>query len=172
MKKNFFNWGFLIIHTVWILSILIAFFFIFDGTVNPVVTPMIIDENGFELINQADNESLPWYRVNGVFEKKRECQLISLQWFYGNIDLRSSQNRIPVATLVNPNRVPVGEPIDLSTGNHATVNLQVKLTPENILNNSYAYVYHDCYPFLPFNWYTRSIFYDSNIQQKHQDDDH
>lgn len=172
MKKKIFNWGFIIVHTVWIFSIIVALFFVLDGKVNPVVKPLIIDQAGLELITGLDNSPIPWYRVTGTFEKIRNCQLVNLQWFYGNINEGSNQNYTPVATLINPNNTPYSEPTDLSVGEHSTINFQIKLNSEDILNNSYAYAYHNCYPFLPFNWHTRSVFYDSNIQQKHQDDDH
>lgn len=150
--------------TLWLLTVGTAIYALLDGKINPVVSRLEISD-----IQSTNTDGDEWYRVIGTFEKHRNCQIEDIRWFYGNRRDTSRIAQIPVPTLIGqdtdygsfPSSLPVGE-------NLVSTYLRVRLDPELIEENSYAYVYHRCYG--PWLWKTRTLFYDSELADQDRKD--
>lgn len=141
--------------SIWILTALITIYALLDGDINPVTTRLEITD----IYSVPMNGGNSWYQVIGEFEKIRDCDIVTVRWFYGNRRESSRVSEIPVPTLIGPD-VDVGStPNRVDVGDNVSRFLRVRLDPELIESNSYAYVYHRCYG--PWFWKTRTLFYES-----------
>lgn len=159
-KLKFFSRIIYLVVTAWIVTVAVLFYALVDGAINPVVTPL-------EISSMRLDRTDDWTRVNGTFEKLRDCSLEEIRWYYGDRESFSRVESVSVPVLLGPTPSLENprEPKIRHEGKQRSDFLRVRLSPELIVSDSYAYVYHNCHG--NWLWRTRSLFYDSELQQKH-----
>jgi len=130
---------------VWVLCLLgIAVLSQYEGDLFPVVSP-------FEIKNiRTENEMVV---VDLHFHKLRDCNPKTMAWFYGNQALDR------VGNIQIKSEIRSGFRIH-DEGPHVIKDVVLDLTEDELKNNSYAYVYHDCHN--DWLWNTRTLAYTSN----------
>lgn len=124
-----------VIFSVQIISII-------DGIFNPVVADWSIEK----IESHTDSNSGP-STIDVSYTKIRECDYIGTEWFFGNLGANAQVSAILTS-----------EPKIRTIGEHA-VTYEIGLSDYNILNNSYAYLIHDCYN--GWLWFTKTPFIES-----------
>lgn len=133
----------------WLFLIAFALIYRFDGYLFPVVETMHqIQEEDITKHSHRKN----WLVVSGNFIKKRNCVFTGIEWFM--LDPQTEAERVRILVRFED------KPEIRDTGHQEFSELAINLDdPEIILQDSKAYVYHDCYGGLL--WETRTLFYDA-----------
>jgi hypothetical protein len=130
------------ITATWLLAFCIFLVHHYDGKLFPVVDAPRTEIHNFRADPDYSNASL----FDGSFVKIRDCTFTDLTWYYGTEE-RSVSVRVEFTE----------KPIIRDAGLHQANNWRVFLDEENIMNNSYAFAYHDCYG--GWLWETKTLFY-------------
>jgi len=142
---------------VWSLTIGTMLYALLDGRLNPVVTPP-------EITSMRLDRTDDWTRVVGEFDKLRNCSLEEIRWYYGTRRSFSKLDSVNVPVLLGPDpSLKEKMPIVREPGHQKSSYLRVRLSPDLIVTESYAYVYHKCHG--EWLWKTKSLFYSSEIQK-------
>jgi len=133
----------------WLLLILTALAYRYDGKVFPVTEIAKIEQNDIRI---HDERTSGWLHLSGSFHKKRNCVYKGIEWFI--LDPATEVERVPVLARFED------KPEIRDEGYHEFNRLAVNIEdPRLVIEDSKAFVYHDCYG--GWLWETRSAFYDS-----------
>lgn len=130
---------------LWVITMVIVLLVQFDGRLFPVTSEL-------EIIEISEFEP-GWSIIKGRFEKKRECQFLGITWFLGE------QSYGEVHSVAVESRFD-DKPQVRNSGYQEFEMLRVRLTEDQIQNNSYSIVIHQCYNNF-FGWKTYTNFYSS-----------
>lgn len=125
----------------WILATIIMFFTLHNGG---AIEGMIFPVADVFYINTAeDKDNDGWAELSGTFKKTRECDYHDIEWFWQG---ETNSTRIPL-------KYPSAK--IRSKGSYEFSNWLLYMPYDQIKDQSYAIVYHECHPF----WKTKTKFY-------------
>lgn len=134
---------------IWSFLIFMALFYRFDGSWFPVTSLVRFDETDIRFYLDKPGG---WSLISGEFDKYRNCVFRGIEWNYTS---EKNQGVVMVSIPADFEDRPVIRPV---RDRHQFERLAVQLAnPDDIINHSIVYVYHDCYN--GWLWNTKTLFY-------------